>query len=778
MGIAYTPDVSDIHDGVIVVTAYTVGTPGNLDDIYNADLAGTLEVWEWEFTGTHATAETLDQPLQLGDYRSVTLEASCDDLSGTSYVQITGTDAMGGAMVRLVTLTVDATYVEFAHAFATITKIETAGAIVNPSYVRMRQKRWGICHKIDCSVDSGEDTSMYRLECPVEFGDGSTETHFKDTHKTVFFYDKYLVENNATLTWGDTATVGGGTVYINGCRINISRESNLTSYQHIKNGGIEYIYDTYFYFEPGDWATANGSLVYIYNSTMAGDQYSDSNTDLRFPSEVLMQRVNVHSMDRLLFAGATTLSDIFSYGNNQNIVAEGFQEVWVLSSKTESANSAEIYAAKSSGLKFPGRFHIVNTTFDPDEAGLQNVLCYIWVHYSVIITVTDTSGSAIVGAMVSIVNKTTQGEVAAGSEFCIIERSGQILDGGHAYNAYDFTLDSVTGLNIGDDIRMKETIHAITDITGLVVEVNSGSPPTSGVRDTPVPQDKTGDDFPDEEQVYHFFPIATDADGKIDCSGKRSLYIQWTNSTATPPVWSEYNPYYVRIYEYGYQPYKVEKEILKSIDEGVVLVDNAFITESTYATVRAYPEITIDHDAESITITDDTTTARIYDFCQSELKAQSVLGVQVDDFYYTSDGINYETTYSFTVNTTKTVTFTDKKLTCDSYTLTGTAIFTGIITDGTDIQVPVSLTSVIDGSVYGVYVTADESEIMAGTISGTSITTYYEHTAGSPVGITIRVRNATEGPSGTDYLPYLATSSIGDDVFNFKVEQQLDPITN
>jgi hypothetical protein len=71
------------------------------------------------------------------------------------------------------------------------------------------------------------------------------------------------------------------------------------------------------------------------------------------------------------------------------------------------------------------------------------------------------------------------------------------------------------------------------------------------------------------------------------------------------------------------------------------------------------------------------------------------------------------------------------------------------------------------------YETSSGTEIMKGTISGTSITDYYEHTTGSPVAITMKVRYVS---GGTEYLPWVATSSIGDDVFSYKVDQIEDTI--
>ncbi|MFH2002988.1 MAG: hypothetical protein ABIK28_25200 [Planctomycetota bacterium] len=775
MTVAYTPGAS-LHAGSLTMTGYSSGTPGVLDDFRTADLAGTLEVWVWQFIAGspgHATNEQLTRPLQLADYRSVTLEATVDAITTPpAYVQITGTDAMGSALVKLVAISTAGTYVEFTHAFATITKIETAGGATSGTYFRMRQKRWGVVHKIDCGLDSAEDSSMYKFECPVNFGDGSTATYFQDVRKTAFFWDKYTIKNSATVTWGEEVTVGGDTIYAHGCRVNVSREASLSGLLHILNGGVENIYDSYFYIEPGWWSTQPDAVMNIRNSTICANTYADTDADFRIPCTVSMQRVNVHGFERLHFGGASEISDLASYGNDSNLVAESFNEVWVISSKTMSANAYEVYAAKSTALKYAGRFHIVDTTFDETKVGLENVLCYMWVHFSLVITVLDSSGAAIEYAMVSLVDKNE-----GGKEWLIIERSGQELDGGEYLDASSFTLTNVTGLNIGDDFRVQETIHTITDITGVEVEVNNGSAPSTGSRDTPLPNDKgSGVEFADGTQVYHFYPIETDSNGKIDCSGKRAIYVQWTNDLDATTEWTYYNPFILRINRYGYRPYKSERSINKSIDTGIVLDENPFLTASEGTAATYGVSLTLDHSAGKITVTGSLSINNIYDYCQLELQEEAAQ--HLDDFFYTADGVNFVCEYEFEVANGVTVTATDKKLTvnhANGYDLNTSGGFTGVLEAGTTVRIPVTLEGVHVGARCTI-VTDDEDFVMLEEAAGTSVTVYYEKTKDVDVGITIDVRQSS--PPGTIYKPWETTGTLRDSAYSLEVNQVVSSVGN
>jgi hypothetical protein len=231
--------------------------------------------------------------------------------------------------------------------------------------------------------------------------------------------------------------------------------------------------------------------------------------------------------------------------------------------------------------------------------------------------------------------------------------------------------------------------------------------------------------------------------------------------------------------EYGQQPANanivmkgnggVETEILSLADQG--------ITESTKATVAAYTGITPVYASGTLTVTvsSNHTWAEVYDYIkyyESE-NPDEVWANGKESFITTGDGVNFTGhNFELVVNSSYTVTADGVNVVADDgFTISGD--FTGLISDGTDYRVPITLTGATDGSRWRVEKASDGSLIANGTQSGTGdIITYYTITAN--LGIVVKVRQSS---GGTKYLPFesnaTATTSAGATVV---VSQIVDPI--
>jgi len=260
----------------------------------------------------------------------------------------------------------------------------------------------------------------------------------------------------------------------------------------------------------------------------------------------------------------------------------------------------------------------------------------------------------------------------------------------------------------------------------------------------------------------------TDASGVL--ATQTLNYGYYNQAGGNTPVMQ--TPHEMRIYEYGKEMMSSKSSIEQVTDWALTMLTDDHITETTEATVAAYTGITINHTAETITISSNHTLDEIYDYCQYDMIASTK---QLDQTMRTSDGVNFVSEYSFLVNTGITVTATDQKLSMvsgETYTLTGTAQFTGIIATTTTTRIPVKMTNIVDGSRYWVGKSSDGSEIFKGTQSGSgTVTGYYEHTA--DIDIDIRVRKSS---ASTKYLPWVGDGTLVASLFSLRIKQIQDNI--
>jgi hypothetical protein len=233
-------------------------------------------------------------------------------------------------------------------------------------------------------------------------------------------------------------------------------------------------------------------------------------------------------------------------------------------------------------------------------------------------------------------------------------------------------------------------------------------------------------------QVYN---EALDGNGQVgELILRAGQYRRATGNTRTDET-----PHTVKVRCYGYQFQEFPVDIGARTVTNLSQIENSFVVANE-ATAGAYTGITVNGLTETITITSDHTLQEIYDYC-NWWASQSV-NMQYDMPMITSDGVNFLmiSGWDFVVSSTYTVTAEGQTLTLSgggSFTISGD--FTGLITDGTNSRVPITLTGIVDGSKYRIEETSGGTLIAQGTQSGTGDIIIYD-TITANLGITVKVR--------------------------------------
>jgi hypothetical protein len=242
---------------------------------------------------------------------------------------------------------------------------------------------------------------------------------------------------------------------------------------------------------------------------------------------------------------------------------------------------------------------------------------------------------------------------------------------------------------------------------------------------------------------------------------------------ATGNARTDETPHTIKVRCYGYQFQEFPVDIDARTVTNLSQIENNFVVANE-STAGAYTGITVNGSAETITVSTNHTLQEVYDYC-NWWAAQSA-NMQYDMPMITSDGVNFSMVsgWDFVVSSTYTVTAEGQTLTLSgggSFTISGD--FTGLISDGTNYRVPITLTGVADGSRYRVEETSGGSLIAEGTQSGTGDITVYDTITANLV-ITAKVR---KGSASIKYLPFesnaTATTASGATVV---VSQIVDPI--
>lgn len=151
---------------------------------------------------------------------------------------------------------------------------------------------------------------------------------------------------------------------------------------------------------------------------------------------------------------------------------------------------------------------------------------------------------------------------------------------------------------------------------------------------------------------------------------------------------------------------------------------NPFITQGTQATVHAYTGIAF--SSNTLTISSNHTRQEIYDWVQDYLS----LNPTVDDFFSTTDGVNYTATCNITINTGIGVTG-GGSINIGANTWTNNGTYDGIVITASNRIVHVKLAGVVSGSQYYLKKVSDNSQVFNATATGSTddLFTYTTDTA-------------------------------------------------
>lgn len=163
----------------------TSGTPKTFADMHDADMAGSLTVLDAGVIDNDPNTFSLGTALQPADSRQMKLTISTSADRAGATITITGTDLDGDAIVEnnIDIATAFTTPVETTLKFAGVdaSGISVAG-MTNDDTVTITQPRWGVIWEI---VEDGQ----YKIDCDVDFGNGSDSTYFASEKEMVYFAD-------------------------------------------------------------------------------------------------------------------------------------------------------------------------------------------------------------------------------------------------------------------------------------------------------------------------------------------------------------------------------------------------------------------------------------------------------------------------------------------------------------------------------------------------------------------------------------------------------------
>ena len=221
------------------------------------------------------------------------------------------------------------------------------------------------------------------------------------------------------------------------------------------------------------------------------------------------------------------------------------------------------------------------------------------------------------------------------------------------------------------------------------------------------------------------------------------------------------NPHTLRVYKYGKTVASVIMNVEVKVTGTIIENANAFITESNEATVLAYTGITVDHNAQTITMTQNHTIQQLYDFCQTKSAIYTVLT--------TLDGMNFTSAYDLIINGC-TLTADGKVINCGvkAFTTPNGGSCTGIVrySSGSS-YVHLTITGMVPGSECAIYNSDTGAQLMneVATAGGIATETFV-HIADTAV--SIRVRNSA-------YISLIQAATVTNMGLSLQMTQAADP---
>jgi len=196
-------------------------------------------------------------------------------------------------------------------------------------------------------------------------------------------------------------------------------------------------------------------------------------------------------------------------------------------------------------------------------------------------------------------------------------------------------------------------------------------------------------------------------------------------------------PFDIRIREYGYTYLGFQSAVSEPIKQEVRLADNTTLI-STEAQAAAITGISLNFATETVTITQDANTQKLYDYYQYQL-AQTANMVYGEDLIRTGNSFNLDD-WDMAVNG---CTYTGDATTTGLITLPNGGAFNGTRTDANGtVLAPrsVSITGLVAGSTLRVYNTTTSTQVVNQVVAGTSYTATYAEGVGYSVGDVLELR--------------------------------------
>lgn len=164
----------DAASNIITVTGYTEASPCNLNDLWNADKAGTLSLHaRTNLSGVDANPVNLTRNARPTD--RVVLGGTKQDLyvvvtnwnAISATVRLLGMDTNDAAQTEDLAITGNGTYYATKY-FKTLTQSQLTAFVGTRIDYEGKQAQWGVVWK--------QGLEQFRLECKLAVGDGSTTT--------------------------------------------------------------------------------------------------------------------------------------------------------------------------------------------------------------------------------------------------------------------------------------------------------------------------------------------------------------------------------------------------------------------------------------------------------------------------------------------------------------------------------------------------------------------------------------------------------------------------
>lgn len=227
-------------------------------------------------------------------------------------------------------------------------------------------------------------------------------------------------------------------------------------------------------------------------------------------------------------------------------------------------------------------------------------------------------------------------------------------------------------------------------------------------------------------------------------------------------------PFDIRIREYGYTYLGFQSAVSEPIKQEVRLADNTTLV-STEAQAAAITGISLNFATETVTITQDADTQKLYDYYQYQL-AQTANMAYGEDLIRTGNSFNLDD-WDMVVDG---CTYTGDATTTGLITLPNNGVFVGTRTDANGTVFPlrsVSVTGLTAGSTLRVYNTTTSAQVVNQVVAGTSYTATYAEGVGYSAGDVLELRAAK-----IDKLEFTTSVVVTETGWSALVAQDANPV--